>query len=140
MEKGHAVAMALRWYSIVIDSRDPEALARWWGETLGWPLVYLSDEGDEAVIAPPFADDLAGTVPREQQPQGLVFVPVPEDKTVKNRLHIDLAPAPDESLQDAVDSLVARGAALADIGQQEVPWVVLTDPEGNEFCVLTPRE
>jgi len=140
VEKGHAVAMALRWYSIVIDSRDPEALARWWGETLGWPLVYLSDEGDEAVIAPPFADDLAGTVPREQQPQGLVFVPVPEDKTVKNRLHIDLAPAPDESLQDAVDGLVARGAALADIGQQEVPWVVLTDPEGNEFCVLTPRE
>ncbi|OII34731.1 glyoxalase [Curtobacterium sp. MMLR14_010] len=132
--------MALRWYSIVIDSRDTEALARWWGETLGWPLVYLSDEGDEAVIAPPFADDLAGTVPREQQPQGLVFVPVPEDKTVKNRLHIDLAPAPDESLQDAVDGLVARGAALADIGQQEVPWVVLTDPEGNEFCVLTPRE
>lgn len=140
MEKGHAVAMALRWYSIVIDSRDPAVLARWWGETLAWPLVYESDDGDEAVIAPPFADDLAGSVPREQQPQGLVFVPVPEDKTVKNRLHIDLAPAPDESLQDAVDGLVARGAALADVGQQDVPWVVLTDPEGNEFCVLTPRE
>jgi len=132
--------MALRWYSIVIDSRDPATLARWWGETLSWPLVYESEDGDEAVIAPPFADDLAGTVPREQQPQGLVFVPVPEEKTVKNRLHIDLAPAPDESLQDAVDALVARGAALADVGQQDVPWVVLTDPEGNEFCVLTPRE
>jgi hypothetical protein len=138
VEKDHAVAMALRWYSIVIDSRDPAALARWWGETLAWPLVYESS--DEAVIAPPFAEDLAGTVPREQQPQGLVFVPVPEDKTVKNRLHIDLAPAPDESLQDAVDALVARGAALADVGQHDVPWVVLTDPEGNEFCVLTPRE
>jgi len=132
--------MALRWYSIVIDSRDPATLARWWGETLSWPLVYESEDGDEAVIAPPFADDLAGTVPREQQPQGLVFVPVPEEKTVKNRLHIDLAPAPDESLQDAVDALLARGAALADVGQQDVPWVVLTDPEGNEFCVLTPRE
>ncbi|MBF4589777.1 MULTISPECIES: VOC family protein [unclassified Curtobacterium] len=132
--------MALRWYSIVIDSRDPAALARWWGETLSWPLVYESEDGDEAVIAPPFADELAGTVPREQQPQGLVFVPVPEAKTVKNRLHIDLAPAPDESLQDAVDALVARGAARADVGQQDVPWVVLTDPEGNEFCVLTPRE
>ncbi|WP_267419198.1 MULTISPECIES: VOC family protein [unclassified Curtobacterium] len=132
--------MALRWYSIVIDSRDPAALARWWGETLSWPLVYESEDGDEAVIAPPFADELAGTVPREQQPQGLVFVPVPEEKTVKNRLHIDLAPAPDESLQDAVDALVARGAALADVGQHDVPWVVLTDPEGNEFCVLTPRE
>lgn len=132
--------MALRWYSIVIDSRDPAALARWWGETLSWPLVYESEDGDEAVIAPPFAEQLAGTVPREQQPQGLVFVPVPEAKTVKNRLHIDLAPAPDESLQDAVDALVARGAARADVGQQDVPWVVLTDPEGNEFCVLTPRE
>lgn len=132
--------MALRWYSIVIDSRDPAALARWWGETLAWPLVYESEDGDESVIAPPFADDLADTVPREQRPQELVFVPVPEGKTVKNRLHIDLAPAPDESLQDAVDGLVARGAALADVGQEDVPWVVLTDPEGNEFCVLTPRE
>jgi hypothetical protein len=140
VEKGHAVAMALRWYSIVIDSRDPAALARWWGETLSWPLVHLSEKGDEAVIAPPFADSLAGTVPREQQPQGLVFVLVPQEKSVKNRLHIDLAPAPDESLQDAVDGLVARGAAPADSGQQDVPWVVLTDPEGNEFCVLTPRE
>ncbi|MBF4581396.1 VOC family protein [Curtobacterium sp. VKM Ac-2865] len=132
--------MALRWYSIVIDSRDPASLARWWGETLAWPLVYESEDGDESVIAPPFADEVADTVPREQRPQELVFVPVPEEKTVKNRLHIDLAPAPDESLQEAVDGLVARGAARADVGQQDVPWVVLTDPEGNEFCVLTPRE
>ncbi|MFZ6992078.1 VOC family protein [Curtobacterium sp. RRHDQ66] len=130
--------MALRWYSIVVDSHDPHALARWWGETLAWPVVYESD--DEAVIAPAHAIELPEGTPREQQPQGLVFVPVPEGKTVKNRLHIDLAPAPDDSHQGAVDALVARGATLADVGQAEVPWVVLADPEGNEFCVLTPRE
>ncbi|ROS73759.1 hypothetical protein EDF24_2760 [Curtobacterium sp. PhB130] len=136
--RGHTGAMALRWYSVVVDSSDPHALARWWGETLSWPVVYESD--DEAVIAPAFAEGLEGTIPREQLPQGIVFVPVPEGKTVKNRLHIDLVPAPDDSHQDAVDGLVARGASLADVGQGDVPWVVLADPEGNEFCVLTPRE
>lgn len=130
--------MALRWYSIVVDSHDPHALARWWGETLDWPVVYESD--DEAVIAPAWSLDLAGTVPREQQPQGLVFVPVPEGKSVKNRLHIDLAPAPEDAHDEQVEALVARGAERVDVGQTDVPWVVLADPEGNEFCVLTPRE
>lgn len=130
--------MALRWYSIVIDSHDPHALARWWGETLAWPVVFEAD--DEVVIAPPFAEEVTGSVPRDRQPQGWVFVPVPEGKTVKNRLHVDLAPAPDDAHQEAVDALVARGATLADVGQADAPWVVLADPEGNEFCVLTPRE
>ncbi|MCJ1714823.1 VOC family protein [Microbacterium sp. M1A1_1b] len=130
--------MALRWYSIVVDSHDPHALARWWAETLAWPVVFEAE--DEVVIAPPGSEQLEGTVPREQLPQGWVFVPVPEDKTVKNRLHIDLAPAPDDDHQGQVDTLLVRGATLADVGQADAPWVVLADPEGNEFCVLTPRE
>lgn len=130
--------MALRWYSIVVDSHDPHALARWWGETLDWPVVYEAD--DEVVIAPPGSGELEGKVPREQLAQGWVFVPVPEEKAVKNRLHIDLAPAPDDDHQAQVDALVVRGASLADVGQADAPWVVLADPEGNEFCVLTPRE
>jgi hypothetical protein len=67
----------------------------------------------------------------------LVFVTVPEAKTVKNRLHLDVRPV-DGSHELEVERLVALGARRADIGQGEVPWVVLADPEGNEFCVLGP--
>jgi len=68
---------------------------------------------------------------------GLIFVPVPEGKTVKNRLHIDLNP--DD--QDAeVKRLESMGARRVDVGQRDVGWVVLADIEGNEFCVLSARE
>jgi hypothetical protein len=60
-------------------------------------------------------------------------------KTGKNRLHFDLAPPPDGDQQAEVDRLVALGARRADIGQGDVPWVVMADPDGNEFCVLVPR-
>jgi len=68
-------------------------------------------------------------------------VPVPEGKTVKNRLHIDLAPQLDDDQAAMVESLIARGATRADVGQDEdeATWVVLADPEGNEFCVLSSR-
>jgi hypothetical protein len=69
-----------------------------------------------------------------------VFVTVPEGKTVKNRLHIDLAPGPDDDHEAEVERLVGLGATRADAGQTDVRWVVLADPEGNEFCVLTPRD
>jgi hypothetical protein len=65
---------------------------------------------------------------------------VPEGKTLKNRLHIDLAPGPDDDHEAEVERLIALGATLSDVGQDQVPWVVLADPEGNEFCVLTPRD
>jgi hypothetical protein len=70
-----------------------------------------------------------------------VFVLVPEDKTVKNRLHIDLAPQLDDDQAAMVESLIAKGATRVYVGQDEkvVKWVVLADPEGNEFCVLSPR-
>ena len=132
--------MSLRWYSIVVDCHDVKAQAAWWGETLSWPVVYESD--DEAVIAPPFAVDVPNAdTPQVERWPGFCFIPVPDEKAVKNRLHIDLTPAPDDDQQLAVDALLARGATLADVGQgPEVGWVVLRDPEGNEFCVLSPRE
>ena len=73
---------------------------------------------------------------------GLIFGSVPEHKTVKNRLHLDLAPQLDDDQEAMVESLLARGATRADVGQNpdQVPWVVLADPEGNEFCVLSPRD
>jgi predicted enzyme related to lactoylglutathione lyase len=74
------------------------------------------------------------------RPLSLVFVLVPESKMQKNRLHLDLAMASVEAQEATVERLLSRGAARSDIGQENVPWVVLTDPEGNEFCVLDPRE
>jgi hypothetical protein len=83
--------------------------------------------------------DLAGQVRQAPGVPTLVFVAVPEAKTVKNRLHLDLRPV-GGSHQGEVERLIGLGARPADIGQGEVPWVVLADPEGNEFCVLGSLE
>jgi predicted enzyme related to lactoylglutathione lyase len=121
---GNNEAMASKWYTIVVDCADPAAQARFWAEVLGHQVIY--SDPDEVVVA---KDE--NTYP------GLVFVPVPEGKTVKNRLHIDLNP---DDQQAEVERLTGLGARQIDIGQGEVTWVVMTDPEGNEFCVLRARE
>jgi predicted enzyme related to lactoylglutathione lyase len=113
--------MPLRFETLNVDARDPAALARWWGELLGWAVT--DDDDDEWLVTPP-----AGAPGVE-----LLFAPVPEGKAVKNRLHLDLRP--DE--QDAeVTRAEALGARRVDIGQGSQTWVVLADPEGNEFCIL----
>ncbi|PKW05867.1 hypothetical protein SAMN05428944_7099 [Streptomyces sp. 1222.5] len=115
--------MALEWEQVDVDAADPVALGHWWAEALGW--VVVADTADEFEIrAAP--DRLPG----------LLFVPVPEGKTVKNRLHLDFRPT-DQAAE--VARLLALGARHADVGQGERPWVVLADPEGNEFCVLGER-
>ncbi|HMM81876.1 MAG TPA: VOC family protein [Terrimesophilobacter sp.] len=131
--------MAVRWYSIVVDCTDVAAQARWWAEALDWRVVYESE--DEFVIVPPRALVENHQVPLDEQGPGLVFVTVPDDKTVKNRLHIDLAPGPDDDQAAEVARLEALGATRVNVGQDEsqVTWVVMADPEGNEFCVLSPR-
>jgi predicted enzyme related to lactoylglutathione lyase len=68
----------------------------------------------------------------------LVFVPVPEAKAVKNRLHIDLNPSGCDQAEE-LERLLSLGARQVDVGQVDVPWVVLADPEGNEFCLLGRR-
>ncbi|PZE28736.1 VOC family protein [Curtobacterium sp. MCBD17_028] len=131
--------MTVRWFSVVVDCQDLHAQARWWADTLDWRLVYEAD--DEAVIVPPHALDPSRLVPLHERGPGLVSVPVPEGKTVKNRLHIDLAPGPEDDQATDVQALLDRGATRADVGQDDdVSWVVLRDPEGNEFCVLSPRD
>lgn len=132
--------MAVRWYSVVVDSHDHRAQAAWWAQVLGWRTMFESDT--EVVVIPPhFLDmDYFAKVPPHERGQGMVFVPVPEGKTVKNRLHIDLAPEGDDDQEAEVQRLIDLGASRVDIGQGDVPWVVLTDPEGNEFCVLSPRD
>lgn len=124
--------MSLRWQCIGIDSPDPGRLARWWAELLGWEITYEDDE--EVVLEPLPGSPERGVVP------DIAFYEVDDPKTVKNRLHLDLRP-------DDRDAEVARAEALGatriDIGQGDQTWVVLADPEGNEFCILrafTPEE
>jgi predicted enzyme related to lactoylglutathione lyase len=116
--------MALVWEQVVVDSRDPRSLGRWWAEALGWEITY--DTADEVEIRR-----------RSDEVPGLLFVAVRGAKTGKNRLHLDFRPD-DQALE--VDRLVALGAHRVDVGQVDVGWVVLADPEGNEFCVLGRSE
>lgn len=113
--------MALEWEQVIVDARDPIALGRWWQGALGWVAV---DEGPEVYEIRPTATQLPG----------LLFVPVAEAKAGKNRLHLDLRP--DDQGRE-VDRMVSLGAARVDVGQGEQTWVVLADPEGNEFCLLS---
>ena len=103
------------------------ATGYFWSEASGWPIVYDQD-GDTAIRAPDGRGPFVTFGP-----------PVTATKTVKNRLHLDIAPPADGDQQEEVERLVAIGARRLDIGQGEVPWVVLADPDGNEFCVLIPR-
>ncbi|MGW7052618.1 VOC family protein [Streptomyces sp. NPDC054887] len=115
--------MTLEWEQVIVDSADPVALGQWWAEALGWVVVDASAEEFEIR-------------PRPDRLPGLLFGRADESKTVKNRLHLDFRP--DD--QDAeVARLIAHGARRVDIGQGDQPWVVLADPEGNEFCVLGER-
>ncbi|MFX4271378.1 VOC family protein [Propionibacteriaceae bacterium Y1685] len=133
--------MALRWYTIVIDCQDVAAQARWWAEVLDWQLIH--EAPDEAVIVP--KDIPPDPLPVQEWTKvgpGMVFVPVAEGKSVKNRLHIDLAPHLDDDRDALINDLLAKGATRADVGQDraKATWDVLADPEGNEFCVLSARD
>jgi hypothetical protein len=128
--------MTLRWYSTVVDCADAVAQAHWWANVLGWQIGY--EAPDEVIIVPPYV--FTEDIPVDRQGPGLVFIPVPEAKQVKNRLHIDLAPRAGDDQAAEVRRLEALGATRVDIGQGEASWVVLADPEGNEFCVLSPRD
>jgi hypothetical protein len=112
--------------AIVFEPGEP-VTGRFWGEAIGWPVVYDQD-GDTAIRAP----DGRGPF--------ITFGPAGgAAKTGKNRLHLDIALPSDGDQSAEVDRLVTLGARHVDIGQGDVPWVVLADPDGNEFCVLTLR-
>lgn len=132
--------MSIRWYSVVVDCRDIVAQSRWWAEALDWRQVYESE--DEVILVPPHMLDSTREIPLFERGPGLVFVPVPGGKTVKNRLHIDLAPPANGDQAAEVRRLEALGARRVEVGQDSgmVSWVVMADPEGNEFCVLTARD
>ncbi len=131
--------MALRWYTTVVDCDDIAAQSRWWAAVLGWQIVYEAD--DEVVIVPAHVTpELAERMPWPEIGPGMVFVPVAEPKITKNRLHIDLAPHLDDDRDAEIERLLAMGATRVDVGQADTAtWDVFTDPEGNEFCVLSSR-
>ena len=126
--------MPTRLVHVVIDAIQPARLARFWAAALAW----------EVGVNEP---DVVGVWPRgyrypDPAALPLVFVPVSEAKTGKNRVHLDLATESAAHQAAQVERLLGLGAVHADIGQEvqgDVPWVVLADPEGNEFCVLDPR-
>ncbi|MEU9859918.1 VOC family protein [Streptomyces sp. NPDC047971] len=125
--------MALRPVHLNIKAVDPPALGRFWAEALGWSAY---DRGVTAYVGPG-----GGFVWPDPVVLGIDVVPVPERKSaVKNRMHLDLATASAAHQSELVDRLRALGATPVDVGQGDVPWTVLADPEGNEFCVLEPRE
>jgi predicted enzyme related to lactoylglutathione lyase len=109
-----------------LSSDGSRAVGHFWSEALGWPLVW--DQDEETAI---------------QSPAGGTKIswggPPYNEKVGKNRLHLDIAPLPGGDQQAEVDRLIGLGATYADIGQGDVAWVVMADPDGNEFCVLPPR-
>jgi catechol 2,3-dioxygenase-like lactoylglutathione lyase family enzyme len=116
--------MTSRLASVVIDAADPQVVAAFWCSILGWQIVDQSD-GGVSIAAPD------GSWPV------IDVLPVPETKSVKNRLHLDLR-ADGVTTAEEFHRLLELGASPVDVGQSpDVTWVVLADPEGNEFCLLS---
>ena len=122
-------AMSLRIQNFSIDSASPAGIARFWAAALGWRITF--EDAEEIVLEPALGSAEEGLVP------DVLFLRVPEGKILKNRLHLDLRP---EDQAAEVLRLEGLGARRVDIGQgPEVTWVVMADPDGNEFCVLRAR-
>jgi hypothetical protein len=117
--------MGSRFTELIIDCIQPERVAAFWAAALDW-RVTDSEDGVVEIAGP------EGSSPR------LVFVPVLEQKALKNRVHVDVNPVGCDQVEE-VERLLGLGARRVDVGQGEQSWVVLADPEGNEFCVLGTR-
>jgi hypothetical protein len=124
--------MGLQLVQVNFKASDEEALGRFWAEALGWGV---SSEGPGVANVEPHGFDWP-------DPSALVVdvVRVPDPETVRYHTHLDLATTSDDHHRELVERLLTLGATHADIGQGDVPWTVLADPQGNLFCVLEPRE
>jgi hypothetical protein len=121
--------VSARFSDLVIDAKDAYALADWWAAVFEVDVHEKTVEDDGmrlAVVKPP------------DSVRNLVFIDVPEGKTIKNRLHLDLRPLGCDQATE-LERLLALGARQIDIGQGDQTWVVLADPEGNELCLLRGR-
>jgi predicted enzyme related to lactoylglutathione lyase len=118
--------MTVRWQCVCVDSVDPRALADFWEPVLGWRRTF--DDDQEVVLEPPVGSPEEGVSP------DLLFLRVPEAKSTKNRLHLDLRPDDQAAEVARIEALGGRRVDVGQVGDES--WVVLADPEGNEFCVL----
>ncbi|MFD0260189.1 VOC family protein [Kitasatospora indigofera] len=123
--------MATRLVQINMKAQDDSVLGRFWAEALGWGV---DSEGPGVTNLEPVGFDYP-----DPAAVCIDIVTRPEPKTVKNRVHLDLATTSAAHQAELVARLKDLGATLADVGQGDVPWTVMADPEGNEFCVLEPR-
>jgi predicted enzyme related to lactoylglutathione lyase len=120
--------MAAKFTELIVDANDVGRLADFWAAVLGWERRPTTDPEDAEIAAPD------GSLPT------ILFAPVPEPKQVKNRLHFDVSPVGTDQATE-LERLLGLGARRVDIGQGDVAWIVLADPEGNEFCLLrTPAD
>ncbi|PRX10138.1 VOC family protein [Actinoplanes italicus] len=115
----------MRLRHVTVDCADPYELGTFWSRVTGWPVSGQDEPGDDEVLV-----EAPAPVP------GLLFIRVPEGKTVKNRVHFDWQPT-DRSRDEEVDRVIGLGAKLHEDhrGPEGRGWVTLLDPEGNEFCI-----
>lgn len=139
-------------FQVTVDCSEPHVLAEWWGEALGWDVEPSDPDFIRSMISQGYAKDEDTTTHRgvlvwkegaairhpdpDAGPGGrILFQLVPEGKTVKNRVHLDLRPG-EEKAEDVIARLVGRGATVDHEGRQgPQTWTTLLDPWGNEFCV-----
>jgi hypothetical protein len=122
--------VTVKFTELVIDCNDVEPVAEFWARALDYEIAERGEYPEGPWV---YVKDPAGGRP------GLSFVTVPERKSVKNRIHIDVNPSSADQAAE-VERLLGLGARRADVGQgPDVSWVVLADPEGNEFCVLASQ-
>ncbi|WP_424185128.1 VOC family protein [Actinokineospora sp. G85] len=120
--------MPTRLAGLVFDAEEPAVLAQFWSDLLRWPVTATAE--DVVVLTPLAEDGFHGD---------LRFVRGVRPKAGVNRWHLDLPSVSEADQLALVDRAVSLGARRVNIGQGDRPWVVLADPEGNEFCVLEPR-
>jgi hypothetical protein len=124
--------MTSRFTELVVDCHDPERLAAFWCAVLDFKVIDRSEDKVEIGSWEPTVEEVRA----RQMPPTLLFIRVPEGKIVKNRLHLDVSPI-DGSTDNEVARLLGLGAAKVDVGQGPGrSWVLMADPEGNEFDVL----
>lgn len=122
--------MASAMHNLTVDCTDARALAAFWADVLGWHV--FSDDDPEVLVTPSY--------PYLGEGPTMLFIPVPEPRAGKNRLHLDLQPT-DRSRDEEVDRLLGRGAKIVEDHRNDdgTGWVWMADPEGNDFCIERGR-
>ncbi len=121
----------LRIQCITIDCENPRALADFWAAALDWKITF-EDENEVAL-------ELLDGSPEVGRIPDILFIKNPDRKSVKNRLHLDLRPLNQDAEVSRLESLGAKRIEIGQSDDGDTSWVVMADPEGNEFCVLRAR-